>query len=159
MKHNTIKTNVMRILEQKNVSYKSHNYADSDAVSGMEVAETLHENPNQVFKTLVTVGNSKTNYVFLIPVSMELDLKKAASVVNEKNVEMVKSKELLPLTGCVHGGCSPIGMKKQFRTVIDVSAESFNTIIFSGGKIGFQVEVSLEDLKNALAFDLADISK
>lgn len=159
MKHNTIKTNVMRILEQKNVSYKSHNYADSDAVSGMEVAETLHENPNQVFKTLVTVGNSKTNYVFLIPVSMELDLKKAASVVNEKNVEMVKSKELLPLTGYVHGGCSPIGMKKQFRTVIDVSAESFNTIIFSGGKIGFQVEVSLEDLKNALAFDLADISK
>lgn len=159
MKHNTIKTNVMRILEQKNVSYKSHNYADSDAVSGMEVAETLHENPNQVFKTLVTVGNSKTNYVFLIPVSMELDLKKAASVVNEKNVEMVKSKELLPLTGYVHGGCSPIGMKKQFRTVIDVSAESFNTIIFSGGKIGFQVEVSLEDLKNALAFDLVDISK
>lgn len=159
MKHNTIKTNVMRILEQKNVSYKSHNYADSDAVSGMEVAETLHENPNQVFKTLVTVGNSKTNYVFLIPVSMELDLKKAASVVNEKNVEMVKSKELLPLTGYVHGGCSPIGMKKQFRTVIDVSAENFNTIIFSGGKIGFQVEVSLEDLKNALTFDLADISK
>lgn len=149
----------MRILEQKDVSYKSHNYADSDAVSGMEVAETLHENPNQVFKTLVTVGNSKTNYVFLIPVSMELDLKKAASVVNEKNVEMVKSKELLPLTGYVHGGCSPIGMKKQFRTVIDVSAESFNTIIFSGGKIGFQVEVSLEDLKNALTFDLADISK
>lgn len=149
----------MRILEQKNVSYKSHNYADSDAVSGMEVAETLHENPNQVFKTLVTVGNSKTNYVFLIPVSMELDLKKAASVVNEKNVEMVKSKELLPLTGYVHGGCSPIGMKKQFRTVVDVSAENFNTIIFSGGKIGFQVEVSLEDLKNALAFDLADISK
>lgn len=159
MKHNAIKTNVMRILEQKNVSYKSHNYADSDAVSGMEVAETLHENPNQVFKTLVTVGNSKTNYVFLIPVSMELDLKKAASVVNEKNVEMVKSKELLPLTGYVHGGCSPIGMKKQFRTVIDVSAENFNTIIFSGGKIGFQVEVSLEDLKNALTFDLADISK
>lgn len=149
----------MRILEQKDVSYKSHNYADSDAVSGMEVAETLHENPNQVFKTLVTVGNSKTNYVFLIPVSMELDLKKAASVVNEKNVEMVKSKELLPLTGYVHGGCSPIGMKKQFRTVIDVSAENFNTIIFSGGKIGFQVEVSLEDLKNALTFDLADISK
>ena len=149
----------MRILEQKNVSYKSHNYADSDAVSGMEVAETLHENPNQVFKTLVTVGNSKTNYVFLIPVSMELDLKKAASVVNEKNVEMVKSKELLPLTGYVYGGCSPIGMKKQFRTVIDVSAENFNTIIFSGGKIGFQVEVSLEDLKNALTFDLADISK
>ena len=159
MKHNAIKTNVMRILEQKNVSYKSHNYADSDAVSGVEVAETLHENPNQVFKTLVTVGNSKTNYVFLIPVSMELDLKKAASVVNEKNVEMVKSKELLPLTGYVHGGCSPIGMKKQFRTVIDVSAENFNTIIFSGGKIGFQVEVSLEDLKNALTFDLADISK
>ena len=159
MKHNTIKTNVMRILEQKNVSYKSHNYADSDAVSGMEVAETLHENPNQVFKTLVTVENSKTNYVFLIPVSMELDLKKAASVVNEKNVEMVKSKELLPLTGCVHGGCSPIGMKKQFRTVIDASAKNFDTIIFSGGKIGFQVEVSLEDLKKALVFDLADISK
>ena len=160
MKHNNVtKTNVMRILEQKNISYKSHNYADSDAVSGVEVAEILHENPNQVFKTLVTVVNSKINYVFLIPVSKELDLKKASSVVNEKNVEMIKSKELLPLTGYVHGGCSPIGMKKQFKTVIDVSAENFDTIIFSGGKIGFQVEVSLDDLKKTLVFDLADISK
>ena len=158
MKHNVIKTNVMRILEQKNVSYKSHNYADSDAVSGMEVAETLHENPNQVFKTLVTVGNSKTNYVFLTPVSMELDLKKAAKAVGEKSIEMVKSKELLPLTGYVHGGCSPVGMKKFFTTVIDESAKNFDTIIFSAGKIGYQVELPLDELAKIIKFNISDLT-
>ena len=149
----------MRILDQKKVKYQSYYYADTDAINGMEVANVLGQNPNQVFKTLVTIGKTKENYVFLVPVSQELDLKKAANVVKEKNIEMIKSKELLPLTGYIHGGCSPIGMKKQFKTVIDVSAQNFQTIIFSGGKIGYQVEVSLDDLKKVIAFDLKDIIK
>ena len=159
MKLDSNKTNVMRILDQKKVKYESHYYADTDAISGMDVANVLGQNPNQVFKTLVTIGKTKVNYVFLVPVSQELDLKKAANVVKEKNIEMIKSKELLPLTGYIHGGCSPIGMKKQFKTVIDVSAQNFQTIIFSGGKIGYQVEVSLDDLKKVIAFDLKDIIK
>ena len=157
MKQNSNKTNVMRILEQKNIKYVSHCYADTDAISGVEVATALKQNPNQVFKTLVTVGNTKANYVFLIPVDKELDLKKAASSVKEKSITMVKSKELLPLTGYIHGGCSPIGMKKQFKTVIDRTAKNFETIIFSGGKIGYQVELSLEDLEKVIHFEMADI--
>ena len=159
MKQDSNKTNVMRILDQKKVKYECHYYADNDAISGMELANVLEQNPNQVFKTLVTVGKTKKNYVFLVPVNQELDLKKAANAVKEKNIEMIKSKELLPLTGYIHGGCSPIGMKKQFKTVIDVSAQNFQTIIFSGGKIGYQVEVSLDDLKKVIPFDLKDITK
>lgn len=151
------KTNVMRILEQKKIAYKSYEYTDSGAISGVEVADALGEDVNQVFKTLVTIGASKTNYVFMIPVHKELDLKKAAKAVSEKSIAMIKSKELLPLTGYIHGGCSPIGMKKQFRTVIDVSATQFNTILFSGGKIGFQVEVALVDLKQVVRYELEDI--
>ena len=151
------KTNVMRILSQKKVNYTPHSYVETNAISGMEVAEVLHQNPEQVFKTLVAVGASKRNYVFMIPVCKELDLKKAAQAVGEKNVEMLKAKELLPLTGYVHGGCSPIGMKKLFPTVIDSSAEKFQTIIFSGGKIGYQVELPLEDLKKIIPLDLSDI--
>ena len=123
----------------------------------MEVAEALNEDPNMVFKTLVTVGKSGNHYVFLVPVNKELNLKKAAKSVGEKSVEMIKSKELLPLTGYIHGGCSPIGMKKFFRTVINVSASDFEKIIFSAGKIGYQVEVSLDDLKKIIKFDLFDI--
>ena len=140
------KTNVMRILDQKKIEYKSYNYLQTGAVNGMEVAEALDEDPGMVFKTLVTVGKSKTNYVFVVPVNKELNLKKAAHSVGEKSIEMIKQKELLPLTGYVHGGCSPIGMKKQFSTTIDRSAENYGRIIFSAGKIGYQVEVSLEDL-------------
>lgn len=147
------KTNVMRILDQKKINYKSHYYADTDAISGVEVAAVLNEDPNQVFKTLVTVGASKNYYVFLIPVHKELDLKKAAKAVGEKSIVMIKAKDLLPLTGYIHGGCSPIGMKKQFRTVIDASAKEFDTIFFSGGKIGYQVETSLEELKKVLRFE------
>ncbi|MDE6276242.1 MAG: Cys-tRNA(Pro) deacylase [Clostridia bacterium] len=159
MKQDSTKTNVMRILDQKKVKYESYYYADTDAINGMEVADVLGQNPNQVFKTLVTVGKTKVNYVFMVPVNKELDLKKAANAVNEKNIEMIKSKELLPLTGYIHGGCSPIGMKKQFKTVIDISSQNFQTIIFSGGKIGYQVEVSLDDLKKVVAFDLKNIIK
>lgn len=152
------KTNVMRILEQKKIVYNSFCYADTDAVSGTEVASVLNEDENQVFKTLVTVGNSKNHYVFMVPVNRELSLKKAAKAVKEKSIEMIKSKELLPLTGYIHGGCSPIGMKKQFTTVIDISALQFDTILFSAGKIGYQVETSLDELKKVLKFELCDIS-
>lgn len=152
------KTNVIRVLESKKVNYKSYNYENTGAVSGRDVARSLGQNPAQVFKTLVTVGKSKQYYVFVVPVEGELDLKKAASAVGEKNIEMIPQKKLLPLTGYVHGGCSPIGMKKFFTTTIDESAGSFDTIIFSGGKIGFQVEVSLEDLSKVIKYQLKDIS-
>lgn len=112
-----------------------------------------------VFKTLVTVGKSKTNYVFVVPVNKELNLKKAAHSVGEKSIEMIKQKELLPLTGYVHGGCSPIGMKKQFSTTIDRSAENYGRIIFSAGKIGYQVEVSLEDLEKVIRYQLDEITE
>ncbi len=157
MKKNVEKTNVMRLLDQKKVKYTSHYYTDTDAISGIEVATVLNQDPNQVFKTLVTVGNSKNNYVFLVPVHKELDLKKAAKAVGEKSINMIKSKELLPLTGYIHGGCSPIGMKKQFKTVIDVTAGNFDTILFSGGKIGYQVELGLDSLEKLLRFELVDI--
>ncbi len=155
----TEKTNVMRILEQKKVPYRSYSYVNTDALSGAEVAKALNQNPDQVFKTLVTIGHTKTNYVFLVPVEKELDLKKAAKAVGEKNIQMIPAKELLPLTGYIHGGCSPIGMKKQFKTTIDASAEAFPTIIFSGGKIGYQVEVSLADLQKVIRFELKDITE
>ena len=158
MKKNNEKTNVMRIFDQNKISYQSYCYVDSGVVSGIEVASVLEQNPDHVFKTLVTVGNSKNNYVFLVPVNKELNLKKAAKAVNEKSIEMLKSKDLLPLTGYIHGGCSPIGMKKQFKTIIDQSASEFPTIVFSGGKIGYQVETSLDELKRVLRFELGDIS-
>ena len=151
------KTNVMRVLDQKKVSYEMYTYADTDAISGVEVATVLGQNPKQVFKTLVTVGASKKNYVFVIPVCSELNLKKAAKAVGEKSIEMIKSKELLPLTGYIHGGCSPIGMKKFFTTTIDETAMNWETIIFSAGKIGYQVDVSLEDLKKVIRIELKDI--
>ena len=141
------KTNVMRILDKHKISYVSHSYAQTDAISGVEVASVLGENPAQVFKTLVTVGKSGGHYVFMIPVAEELDLKKAAACVGEKAVEMVKSKELLPLTGYIHGGCSPIGMKKSFPTFIHQTASDFETILFSAGKIGWQVEMPPESLQ------------
>ncbi len=151
------KTNVMRILDKSKITYKVYNYLSKEAISGIEVANVLGENPDMVFKTLVTVGKSKNNYVFVIPVNKELDLKKAAKSVNEKNIEMIKLKELLPLTGYIHGGCSPVGMKKFFETVIDARVQNFETIIFSGGKIGTQVEVSLEDLRKVIKFSLCDV--
>ena len=151
------KTNVMRILDQKKIVYKAHEYGDTEAISGMEVATALGQNPEQVFKTLVTVGASKRNYVFVVPVWGELHLKKAAKVVGEKSIEMIKSKELLPLTGYIHGGCSPIGMKKLFKTVIHETAREQETIFFSAGKIGYQVEVSPQDLSKVIPFEFGDI--
>lgn len=157
MSKHTDKTNVMRILEQHKIRYESHCYVDTGVISGTDVAAVLGQDPRQVFKTLVTVSNTNTNYVFVIPVEKELDLKKAAKAVGAKSISMLRSKDLLPLTGYVHGGCSPIGMKKQFRTVIDTSAAGLETILFSGGRIGYQVETSLDELRKVLKFELADI--
>lgn len=148
------KTNVMRILDQRGIKYQSYSYADTGAINGLDVANALNQNPGQVFKTLVTVGASKNHYVFLVPVASELNLKNAARAVSEKNVEMLKMKDLFALTGYIHGGCSPIGMKKQFKTVIDGSAQNFETIIFSAGKIGYQVELRLDDLRKASILSL-----
>ncbi len=151
------KTNVMRLLDQNQIHYTEHTYDTATALSGTEVAEILKEDPDKVFKTLVTVGASREHYVFVIPVTRELNLKKAAKAVGEKNIEMIKSKELLPLTGYIHGGCSPIGMKKFFRTTLDETAMLFDTIMFSGGKIGYQVEMNPEDLHQIIDFEYADL--
>ena len=154
----TDKTNVMRLLEQKKVAYQHYTYESEGAITGLEVAEKLGQDPAQVFKTLVTTGRSGTHYVFVIPVGAGLELKKAAKAVGEKSLEMLKQKDLLPLTGYIHGGCSPIGMKKPFRTIIDSTAGDFDSIIFSGGRIGLQVQVSLPDLARLVRFQLADIT-
>ena len=151
------KTNVMRVMEQKKAAYTAHYYGDTDAISGAEVAAVLGQDPARVFKTLVTVAGSGEHYVFLVPVEKELDLKKAARAVGEKSIEMIKSKELLPLTGYIHGGCSPVGMKKPFRTVIDASAAGFDAILFSAGKIGYQAETGLKELEKVIDFELEDI--
>lgn len=152
------KTNAMRKLDQKKIPYLAHCYADTDAVSGVEVATVLGQPLNKVFKTLVTVSKSKEHYVFVVPVCCELDLKKAAKSVGAKSVEMVKSKDLLPLTGYVHGGCSPIGMKKFFKTVIDESVQSLDSFICSAGKIGYQIEISPENLLKIVNYTTADLT-
>lgn len=152
------KTNVMRILDAAKTEYKSHCYLDSGAVSGTEVADALGEDYDSVFKTLVTVGKSGGHYVFAIPVDKELDLKKAAVAAGEKSISMVKSKELLSLTGYIHGGCSPIGMKKYFRTFFDETAMLFDTIFFSAGKIGYQVEMSPSDIDKIIPFEYKDLT-
>lgn len=159
MKKKEEKTNAMRELEQKKTVFKTHSYVNTSAISGMEVASVLNEDPNYVFKTLVTIGKSGNHFVFLVPVNKELNLKKAAKTVGEKSISMVKQAELLPLTGYIHGGCSPVGMKKLFKTVIDESASSYDKIIFSGGKIGYQIETTLSELKKAISFILGDISE
>ena len=128
-------------------------------LTGVVVAAMLGQNADQVFKTLVTVGRTGEHYVFMIPVADELDLKKAAKAVGEKAVEMVKSKELLGLTGYIHGGCSPIGMKKFFRTTVHETAVLYDTIIFSGGKIGYQIELPLSDLEKVITLQTADVVK
>lgn len=151
------KTNVMRVLDQKKVPYKHFAYEQDPSKSGEEIAGILKEAPDRVFKTLVTEGKSGEHYVFVIPVNRELDLKKAAKAVSEKAISMIPQKELLPLTGYVHGGCSPIGMKKFFTTTVHESAEDFDTIFFSAGKVGYQVEVAPEDLAKVIRFRFADV--
>lgn len=141
------KTNVCRLLEQKKIPYQEHTYEHGNGpVDGAAVARLTGEPPEKVFKTLVTVGNSGAHYVFVIPALEELDLKKAARAAHEKSIEMIHVSELLPLTGYVRGGCSPIGMKKLFPTFFHESAQNQQTILVSGGKIGYHVELSPSDL-------------
>ncbi len=148
----------MRLLDAADIPYRHYCYADTDAISGVEVAAVLGEDPEQVFKTLVTRGRTGQLYVFVIPVAEELDLKKAAAASGEKSIEMIRSKELLPLTGYIHGGCSPIGMKKPFPTFIDETVELLDTFLFSAGRIGYQVEVAPEDLKRVIDYRTADLT-
>ena len=148
MKNN--KTNALRILDSKKIDYKTHDYSDSGMISGVDVADVLGEDYSTVFKTLVTIGKSGNHYVFLVPSDKELNLKLAASVVGEKNIEMIKSRELLDLTGYIHGGCSPIGMKKFFTTTIDISALDHKRIFFSAGRIGLQVEMNVCDIEKVI---------
>lgn len=153
------KTNVMRILDQKKISYTPHTYPCSGgAVDGATVAGLIGVAPERVFKTLVTRGASRQNYVFVVPVMQSLNLKAAARAVGEKSIEMIHQAELLPLTGYVHGGCSPVGMKKQLKTVIDDSAQGLETMVVSAGKIGFQVELSPADLAGLVRARFAPIS-
>ena len=157
MKQDKEKTNVMRVLDGKKISYVSHTYEPDATMSGEQIAALLGEEPDKVFKTLVTQGRSGGYYVFVIPVQAELDLKKAAKEANEKSVSMIKQKELLPLTGYVHGGCSPIGMKKQFPTFIHESAGTLDRMFVSAGKVGFQVELAPKDLMNVVNCKMANV--
>jgi ybaK/ebsC protein len=152
------KTNVMRLLDQKKIKYNHYSYIDTPATNGVEVANLLNQDERTVFKTLVTVGKSKANYVFVIPVAEELNLKEAAKAVGEKSIEMLKSKDLLPLTGYIHGGCSPIGMKKRFATVVDSTALNYENIIFSAGKIGYQVEMDPKELEKFVPVSFAALT-
>lgn len=145
MKNND-KTNVMRVLDGKKISYTAHTYEPDASMSGGEIAALLQEDADRVFKTLVTQGKSGRYFVFVVPVKAELDLKKAAQAAKEKAVSMIRQKELLPLTGYVHGGCSPIGMKKQFPTYIHETAVQYDTVFVSAGKVGYQIELPPEDL-------------
>lgn len=152
------KTNAMRVIEGADVPFECYGIDCDHALSGVEAAKALGRDPAMVFKTLVTQGRSGEHYVFMIPVAEELDLKKAARAVGEKSIAMVKAKELLPLTGYVHGGCSPVGMKRQFVTTIDETAQLFDGIVFSGGRIGCHVEMAPQDLGKVIALSYADLT-
>lgn len=152
-----IKTNVMRLLDQKKIEYTPHFVELKEAVSGVELAKLLNEDETKVFKTLATLGASKRIYLFLIPVAASLNLKKAAKACNEKSIEMLKSKDLLANVGYVHGSTSPIGTKKMFKTFIHESANECDTIMFSAGKIGYQVELKLKDLSKIIQYQLVDL--
>ena len=152
------KTNAMRMFDAAGLPYEVLFYDAEAAVSGAEVAVALGQDPDQVFKTLVTIGKSGEHYVFMVPVEGELNLKKAASAAGEKSIAMIKSRELLPLTGYIHGGCSPLGMKKVFPTFIDETAILFDTIMYSGGRRGCQICSSLSDLQKLVDVQTADIT-
>ena len=154
-----VKTNVMRILDKKKISYQPHEYPHGDgAVDGLGVAQLLGQDPARVFKTLVTRGASKAYYVFVLPAAAELDLKKAAKAVGEKSVAMIHVSEINAVTGYIRGGCSPIGMKKHYVTTFAAEALGFDTIMVSGGKIGTQVEAAPADIISASDGQTADIT-
>lgn len=152
------KTNVMRILDSKKIKYNHYCYVETGETNGEKVAAILGQDPAYVYKTLVTVAKSGANYVFVIPVKEELDLKKAAKAVGEKSIDMLKAKELLPLTGYMHGGCSPIGMKKFFGTTIDASAEDLDKMYVSAGKVGYQIEIAPADLEKVIRLEYVDVT-
>lgn len=151
------KTNAMRILERKKFSYEVHRYECKEFIDGIAIADMLHEPYERVFKTLVTVGKSREYFVFVIPIHRELDLKKAAKSVGEKSVEMIHVKDINKITGYIRGGCTAIGMKKDYQTVLDQSASEQDKIIVSGGKNGIQVELTTEDYLKACNGSMADI--
>lgn len=151
------KTNAMRILDAAHVDHVIHSVDATGEDTGVDIAHRAGEDPDYVFKTLVTQGKSGEHFVFMIPVACELDLRKAARAAGEKSVAMVRSRELFELTGYVHGGCSPLGMKKPFRTFIDETCILFDTILFSGGRIGTQIEMSFDDLANIIEIEAVDL--
>jgi len=152
------KTNAVRILEAAGIQFSTSEYDTSDGeVSGVGVAAKLGKEPERVFKTLVTEGKSKGLYVFVIPSNVDLDLKKAANAAGEKYIEMIKSRDLEPKTGYVHGGCSPIGMKKQFPTFLDETSEMHETIFVSGGRIGLQIELTAKSLIEITNAEICDL--
>lgn len=154
------KTNAMRILDKNKINYEILTYENKDGkIDGVSVAEKLGINEKYVFKTLVTVASSKSIYVFVIPVSSELDFKKAAKIAGEKNIEMINVNDLLKYTGYIRGGCSPLGMKKMYKTFIDNSANTLEYLVFSGGKIGVQIKIKPTDLKDALTFEFEELIK
>ena len=153
------KTNAMRLLEAAGAGYTEHSFTCPAALSGVEIATILNQDPACVFKTLVTAGKTGTHYVFMVPVAKELDLKKAAKTVGEKYIEMIPAKQLLPLTGYIHGGCSPLGMKKLFPTCIDETAQLFDTICVSAGRRGLQVELRPDDLCAVIGAEYADLTE
>jgi Cys-tRNA(Pro)/Cys-tRNA(Cys) deacylase len=153
------KTNVMRVLEAYGITYGQYEYDDSDnMIDGVTVANMIGQDPLRVFKTLVTVSKSLENFVFVLPVGSELDLKKAAKAVGEKNIELIPVKAIEPLTGYIKGGCSPIGMKKQFTTVIDETALLYDKIIMSGGRVGVQIEADPQLLDKVIPLSFEDIT-
>ena len=157
-KDKAAKTNALREIEAAGIEHRFITFDCEEALSGVEVATLLGEDPDRVFKTLVTQAKSGRHYVFMVPVACELDLKKAAAAVGEKAISMIKARDLLPLTGYVHGGCSPIGMKTPFPTAVDETAQLHDAIMFSGGRIGCQVEMSADDLGKLVNLTYADLT-
>lgn len=154
------KTNAMRILDKAKITYQMHTYEHGDeAIDGLSVARITHQDPAKVFKTLITMSKSHQYYVFMIPVASELDLKAAASSVHEKSVEMIPAKDINKISGYIRGGCSPLGMKKLYKTIIDASAQNYDTILCSGGKIGLQIEVNPDDLLKVIHGEYGMISR
>lgn len=155
-----VKTNAMRILDQRKIKYNTYSYENTDGkIDGISVAEKIGKAPETVYKTLVCQGHSKNIFVFVIPVMAELDLKKAARAADEKNVEMIPVKDIMKHTGYIRGGCSPVGMKKEYKTFIDSCAQRLEHIIVSGGKIGFQMELSPMVLAETINADFKDLIK
>ncbi|EIJ80221.1 ybaK/ebsC protein [Bacillus methanolicus PB1] len=155
-----IKTNAMRILDAKKIHYQTITYDNKDGkIDGVSVAEKINKDPRQVFKTLVAQGISKEVYVFIIPVAEELDLKKAAKAAGEKKVDLIPVKDIQKLTGYIRGGCSPVGMKKQYKTFLEETASEWETIVVSAGKIGVQMELAVDDLLTVTEGVLADLIK